>query len=64
MSVRVMVTSCKGVEMPGRTSDLGAKDGLVYVVLDSGSAGSFPADRVRVVEDEDKDYPQIGMEHK
>lgn len=62
MSVRVIVTTRSGAQVPGRTDDLGASDGLVYVALDSGGQGSFPAERVALAED--KDYPQAGMETK
>lgn len=62
MSTRVMAITCTGAEVLGRTSDLGANGGLVYVVLDSGSAGSFPAERVHVIED--KTQPRVGFETK
>ena len=37
-------------------------DGHAYVVLDNGSQGSYPEDRLRPLED--KDRPQMGMEVK
>lgn len=62
MSVRVVVTTHDGAKLPGRTDDMNARDGFVYVVLDTGSQGSFAAERVVVVED--KDFPQGRIEHK
>lgn len=62
MSIRVIVTTPTGAKLPGKTNSVDARDGFMYVVLDTGSQGSFPIGRVQVVED--KDLPQGDIEHK
>ncbi len=57
---RVIVTT-EGREYPGTVRHRGA-DGDPYVVLDQGSQGTFPADRVRAYED--KDVRPAGLETK
>lgn len=59
MSERVMATTGEK-EYPGTIRYW--IEGEAYVVLDNGSQGSFPRERLRPLED--KDAPRAGMETK
>lgn len=59
-SERVILTT-EGRDYPGTVRHRYG-DGLAYVVLDSGSQGNFPEDRLRPLED--KDAPRAGLETK
>jgi hypothetical protein len=61
MSRRVIVSTPAGM-IPGKVTTEDKGDGYVYVVLDQGSQGNYPVERVQDLHEQDLRPP--GLEFK